>query len=148
MGYPDKFIRGVSSLSYVDVDGRATAEIFLFKENANRSDGFSEASINWYDDEDAVHFTMEQRKERNDNDENAFPYGVAIIERSDADRIIKNPSYKNVFSYERAQLDNNKYHGNLLLRHNDNTIKRRIRTQIASALALYAQLIPREQYCV
>jgi len=149
MDYPDKFIRGVLSMNYVDADGRATAEIFLFNDNANRGDGFSEASINWYDDKNALNLIMEQRKE-NDNNESAykFPYGAAIIERAEADRIIKIPLYKNVFNYERAPLDNNKYHGNLLLKHSDNAIKKRIRTQIASALALYAQLMSREQYSV
>jgi len=142
MSYPEKFIRGVSSLDYVDAEGRASAAIFQFKENVNRNDGFFESSINWYDEENALQLIMEQRKET-DEHTYQFRYGVAIIERSDADRIVKNPSYKNVFGYERSSLENNPYHGNLLLKYN--SLEKRIRDVIAAGLALNAQLVPREK---
>jgi len=140
MDYPKKFIRGVSNPQFVDSDGRASAEIFQF-DDMGRTDGFSESSINWYDDEEALRLVMEQRK---DNAETTyqFRYGVAIVERFDADRIISNPLYKNVFSYERAPLKANQYHGNLLRK--DSALEKRIRNVIASGLALNAQLIQRE----
>lgn len=139
MDYPEKFVRGVSNPSFVDADGRASAEIFQFSD-MSRADGFFESSINWYDEEAALGLVMEQRKE---NDEQAyqFRYGAAIIERFDADRIISNPLYKDVFCYERSPLDGNKYHGNLLRK--DNALEKRIRNMIASSIALNAQLIPR-----
>jgi len=141
MDYPDKFIRGISSVSHINADGRPTSEIFLFNENAQRTDGFSEASINWCDDDDALSFTMEQRN----NNAYRFQYGVAIVERMYADGIVRNPIYKDIFKYERSGLPDNKYHGNLLLKHEDKAIKKQIRTQIALTFASYAQIIPREQ---
>ena len=144
MNYPDKFIRGVSNPSFVDADGRASAEIFQF-DDMNREDGFFESSINWYDDENALQLIMEQRKEK-DEQTYQFRYGAAIIERFDADRIIRNPLYKDVFRYERSPLEGNQYHGNLLRK--DNALEKRIRNVIASSLALNAQLIPREQIFV
>ena len=142
MSYPDKFIRGVSNPCFIDPDGRASAEIFQF-DNVNRDDGFFESSINWYDDENALQLIMEQRKE-NDEQIYQFRYGAAVIERYDADRIMKNPLYMNVFGYERSELDNNKYHGNLLRK--DNNLEKRIRNIIASSLALNVQLIPRDHF--
>jgi hypothetical protein len=139
MAYPDKFIRGVANPSYVDADGRASAEIFQF-DDASRPDGFYESSINWYDDECALQLVMEQRKDK-DPATYQFRYGAAVIERYDADRIINNALYKSVFDYERAPIVGNQYHGNLLLQHN--ALEKRIRNMIAAGLAINAQLIPR-----
>ena len=140
--FPDSFIRGISSADYVDEDGRASAALFQFLD-MNRADEFYESSINWYDDENALQLIMEQRKE-NDEQIYQFRYGAAVIERYDADRIMKNPLYMNVFGYERSELDNNKYHGNLLRK--DNNLEKRIRNIIASSLALNVQLIPRDHF--
>jgi hypothetical protein len=139
MGYPDRFIRGVADPNFIDDEGRASAAIFQF-DYANREDGFYESSINWYDNENALSMIMEQRKE---NDEQAFQfrYGAAVIERYDADRIIKNTLYRDVFQYERAPIDSNQYHGNLLRK--DASLKKTIRSIISSSLALNARLIPR-----
>ncbi|MDR1205125.1 MAG: hypothetical protein LBL26_06545 [Peptococcaceae bacterium] len=139
MSYPEKFIRGVANPGFVDTDGRASAEIFQF-DDAGRDDGFFESSINWYDDESALKLIMEQRKEK-DEQTYQFRYGAAIIKRCDADRIIGNPLYTNVFRYERALIEGNQYHGNLLRK--DGVLEKRIRNIIASSLALNAQLIPR-----
>lgn len=139
MKFPDKFIRGVSSPNFVDSNGRASAEIFHFTDN-NRDDGFSEASINWYDDDDALTLLLQQRKD-NDNQDYQFKYGAAILERSEADKIMKHPLYCDVFSYERSPLYDNKYHGNLLRK--DTELKKQYKNMIASALAMFAQLVPR-----
>ncbi|MDR0518313.1 MAG: hypothetical protein LBH25_14870 [Fibromonadaceae bacterium] len=140
MEYPETFIRGISSKSHI-LDGLATSEIFSFKDKPNRDDGFSETSINWCDDENALPFTMEQQK---DDGSHRFQYGVAIIERIYADGLIKNPALKNIFKYERDNIPGNKYHGNLLYKH-DGPQKNQFRKLIASTLASYAQVNPRVQ---
>jgi hypothetical protein len=139
MHYPEHFIRGITNHGFVDSDGRASAEIFQF-DDTGRDDGFCEASINWYDDENALALIMEQRKEK-DEQTYQFRYGAAIIARFDADRIMNNALYAEVFRYERAPLDENQYHGNLLRK--DSALEKRIRNMIASSLALNAKLIPR-----
>jgi hypothetical protein len=139
MNYPEKFIRGISNPEFVDADGRASLEIFQFQD-MNREDGFSELSINWYDNEKALRLIMEQRK-----DEQTFQFkcGAAIVARGEADRIKKNPLYKDIFGYERSPIDGNQYHGNLL-RKDKLITKKSIKTIIAANLAMNAQIIFRE----
>lgn len=144
MDYPDKFIRGISSPDYVDEGGRASVALFQFLD-VNREDKFFESSINWYDEEEALRLIMEQRKEK-DELKFQFKCGAAIIARSEADRIIANPAYKPIFSYERSPIDDNKYHGNLLRK--DKAINKGIQTVIAVSLAMNAQIIPREKTAV
>jgi len=141
MDYPEKFIRGISSPDYVDEGGRVSAALFQFLD-MKRTDGFYESSINWYDDTDALKYIMEQRKEK-DETVFQFKYGAAIIDRSEADRIIANPSYRTIFAYERSPIEGNKYHGNLLRK--DDVIKKGIQTVIAASLAMNAKIIPRKQ---
>jgi hypothetical protein len=102
MDYPEKLIRRISDPNFVK-SGYPSAEIFKFY-NMSREDGFFESSINWYDDEKALDLIMEQRKE-NDKSIYQFRFGAAIIDRHDADRIMKNPTYKDVFRYERAPIE-------------------------------------------
>lgn len=143
MQYPDKFIRGISSADFIDEDGRASAGLFQFLD-VGREDEFYEASINWYDDEEALSLILEQRKEKDVN-EFQFKHGAAIINRSEADRIIDNQLYESIFSYERAPIDANRYHGNLICKEkkaND----RKIKNVIAACLALNAQIVPNLEY--
>jgi hypothetical protein len=137
MNYPDKFIRGISSEDYVDTAGRASAALFQFIDS-NRSDDYSESSINWYDDEGALALIMEQRKEK-DETQYQFKCGAAIIEKKDADRIMTLPAYQSVFGYERSPIAGNKYHGNLLRK--DKALSKGIQTVIAANLVMDAQII-------
>lgn len=137
MEYPDKFIRGISSTDFIDEDGRASAALFQFLD-MGREDEFYEASINWYDDEEALLLILEQRKEKDDK-EIQFKGGAAIIDRIEADRIMNNPLYKLIFSYERFPIDGNPYHGNLLRK--GKTIKKGIQTVIAASLAMNARVV-------
>ena len=139
MEYPEKFIRGISSPDYVDEGGRVSSSLFQFL-CMSREDEFYEASINWFDDEEALSKILDQRKENNDK-EFQFKCGAAIINRSEADRITSNLAYKSIFAYERSPIDGNQYHGNLLRK--DNAIKREIRTVIAASLAMNAQVVSR-----
>jgi hypothetical protein len=141
MGFPDKYIRGISSMEYIDEEGRVSAEIFQFSNK--RNDGFYESSINWYDEEAALHLILEKLKD--DGSGNVqFKFGAAVCNRCDADHIIAKPAYSSVFNYERAPIDGNKYHGNLL-RKDDAFKNRGFKNAIPAYLAMNAHIIPRDK---
>ena len=70
-----------------------------------------EASINWEDDEQTKDFTFQQQ---NNDGKLKYDGGIAIIPRSELDKIKKRYGTEQ-FEYERAVIPDNKYHGNLLL---------------------------------
>ena len=129
--YPDELIRGISHESYIDEEGRPLASMFQF-DDAGRSDGFLETSINWYDDEHALRLTLEQRK-RNDASEYQFKVGVAILSRRQLDSTIHSPNAKGAIDYERQMIEGNPYHGNILLKSN---LEKQIRNMMSAAIAL------------
>jgi hypothetical protein len=111
MTYPEEFIRGIVNEESLDKDGRASASMFQFIDT-QRNDEFIEASINWFDDEEALSVIMKQRKECG---EIQFKIGAAILSRSMLDMLLKSHTTYNRLSYERKAIEGNKYHGNLLL---------------------------------
>lgn len=127
--YPNSFLRGLSSRDFVE-KGQVLPLAFQFDDNG-RSDGNREASINWYDDEGALSIALNQRKE---NGKLQFPAGVAKVDLELLKLILRNLCQEG-FSFERAPLENNKYHGNLLL---SNCLKKSMRQLIMSGLALAA----------
>ena len=116
MNYPKNSIKGIPNNSYFHA-GTVGAHLFYFKQIIDdvaivRDDGAAEESINWEDDECAIDFTLNQRKKNGDLQ---FGEGVAIIPRSELDRLSRLPAIRGLLSYERSPLDDNPYHGNLLL---------------------------------
>jgi hypothetical protein len=101
-----------------------------------RDDGFIEESINWEDDEDAVAFTLATRRS---DGRLQFLGGVAVILRSELDHICNHPGTRLLFGYERAAIDSNSYHGNLLL---SSATPKHAKVQIAATLAMHAHVIP------
>ena len=128
MNYPKNSIKGIPNNDFL-IEGRTVAShLFDFKQI--RDDGMVEQSINWEDDESVVDFTLNQRKENGDLQ---FRAGVAILPRSEIDRLSRLPTIRGLLSYERSPLDDNPYHGNLLLQANVPKAKMK---QIAANLAL------------
>ena len=111
MLYPEKILRGISDSNYIDANGHVSAAAFQFNPNIERTDGFEEASINWYDDENALKLLLNKKKENSDS--NQFKGGVAILSRQFIDIFVNGPA-KNELSYERQPIADNSYHGNLL----------------------------------
>jgi hypothetical protein len=143
--YPDKFIRGISTKEMIDPDGIATPSLFQQFIKVDRDDNYQELSITWFDNLNALHNIMGQKKK---NDEQAFQFsvGVAIVLRSDADRITqKHKQLSGIFSYERCPTDQNPYHGNLLLKYEEKSNKSRKRL-IAAHLALFSTILYRENF--
>lgn len=135
MEFSDKMIRGISSPQYIDAEGRASAELFQFESN-NRNDGFTEASINWYDEEHALAHLLNQRKKGGDDFQ--FRVGAAIIAKVWIDDLMNKPMAKELISYERKPEDDNQYHGNLLRKDN---LEKSIRTVIAASMAMCVEKI-------
>ncbi|MDR2699273.1 MAG: hypothetical protein LBC12_00370 [Nitrososphaerota archaeon] len=111
MSYPEKLIRGISIREFIDANGRASASLFQFEDKV-REDGFHETSISWYDEEDSLCCVMDQKKE---DGTIRFKIGAAILLRHWIDEINLRPDTKGFLSYERAPLEQNKYHGNLFV---------------------------------
>lgn len=128
--YPKEFLRGIANKDFIIDNGCILCTAFQFDDVA-RSDGYREASINWLDDDGAITLALNQRKE---NGKIQFPGGVARIDLNYTKMILHNFSQAD-FSYERAPLENNKYHGNLLLA---NSLSKQIRLMIMNGLALAA----------
>jgi len=111
MHFPENCIKGVPQRSFLP-DGFVGAHLFYFQK-PDRGDGWKDQSINWQDDDSVIGFTLNQRKE---NGELHFKAGAVILPRAEIDRLNKNLAANGVLSYERQILNNNPYHGNILLR--------------------------------
>lgn len=136
--YPDNCIRGISNKNELAEDGSVSASLFYFS-FPEREDGWKELSINWMDDDVSVEFSMDQKK---DDGSIQFKAGLAIIPREEIERLSRSPTLmKGILTYERKILDNNPYHGNLLL-HKD--VSKSTMKKIAAGLALaVSEIIPR-----
>ena len=78
-----------------------------------RNDNYHEASINWEDDEGAVKTLLEQKKD--DTGELMFKYGYARLPFNLVKMTLKSLMMKDYLNFERKPLDNNPYHGNILI---------------------------------
>ena len=132
--YADKIIRGVPNPKMVDVDGRPSGELFQF-DKSNRVEGFSELSINWYDDEGALEHIFHQRKE---DGSIQFKGGAAIILRSSIDTLMNRPLYPGLIYYDRDKLPDNKYHGNILRK---TDLSKPTRNIIAQSIAMFTEFV-------
>ncbi|MCJ7506104.1 hypothetical protein MUP05_06510 [Candidatus Bathyarchaeota archaeon] len=90
------------------------------------------------DDDSVIDFTLRQTK---DNGEQRFKVGVAILPRSELDKIKKRHFLTQPLEYERAATQENPYHGNLLLK---GEIASQVKNMIRHTLALACKIIPRE----
>lgn len=133
MNYPDRCLRGVPNDSFLVEDGTVGSQLFHFKVEHKRADGLIEESINWEDDRFAIKYTLKQRIERKFKRELQFKAGIAIIERKEIDRLMRQLPVKGRLVYERQRLENNPYHGNILL---DGDVPTPIMKMIAAGLAL------------
>ena len=132
MQFPDEWLKGIpNKKEYITDDNRLASHLFHFKPEFLRTDGWVEQSINWNDDENSITYTLSQEK----NGEIHFKAGLAVLSRHELHKINKKPQVNDMISYERAPLPDNKYHGNLLLKHphSNKTMK-----MIAATIAVIA----------
>ena len=76
----------------------------------NREDKGFETSINWEDNDKVAKFTLDSKE----NGKACFPFGIVRLPLLEIERIMDNPATKDMLSYERAQLLDNEYHGNIV----------------------------------
>jgi len=141
MAFPDNCIKGIpNKKDFMLEDGSIASHLFSFKEEHNRDDGWCEQSINWEDDNLAIQFTLNQKKENGDWQ---FKAGIVLLPRTEIDRLNKQPTVNGILSYERRERECNCYHGNILLRSDTPKPTKR---KIAAGLALsVSELILREK---
>ena len=133
MYFPERCIRGIPNNSYLVEGGSIGSQLFHFKEDHIREDGWVEESINWEDDRFAMKYTLKQRVERGGKRELQFKAGVAIIPRCEIDRLKRQLPVRERLLYERQILENNPYHGNILL---NGDVPKQVMKMIAAGLSL------------
>ena len=138
MDYPDNCLRGIWNKQQVLEDGLVQSTVFFFSDDHMRANGEFEQSINWEDDEQAVPFTLSQKKE---DGSLQFRGGVAVIARADLDRLSRLPAFGHALSYDRQPFPENSYHGNLILAPG---ITKARRKHIAATIAMHVSHIVRQ----
>ena len=128
--YPDRCIRGIPDNSFLTDDGSIGTHLFYFFDKHNRDDGWVEQSINWEDDDTVIEFSLQQKKV---DGSLQFKAGIVLIPREEVDRLNNLPTVKGLISYERRPLEDNSYHGNILLK---SSLPRPTMKKIAAGLAL------------
>lgn len=132
MSYPENCIRGIPNQSYIS-EGLIGAHLFHFNSKHVRGDGWCEQSINWKDNDGVIDFTLLKKK---DDEEFQFKAGLAIIPKDELDLLIRRPLISGALSYERQPVENNPYHGNLLLRaHSPKPLMRLIAAGLALSIS-------------
>lgn len=132
-GYPDACLRGLRKKDWILDDGKIDTAAFMpsdpGKETGRpRPDGAWEVSINWEDDPGAI----EQLKR-----ESVAAHGAARLPRRKLEGLMDEPGAQGLLDYERQPVDNNPYHGNILL----HAKEPRHRRMIAAALAIRAKSV-------
>jgi len=127
---PESFYRGISNKDFIR-DGHVLPSAFQF-DKPIRDDGFQELSINWNDGPEALEILLTQKKE---NGKLQFVGGVAYLELGSVKSALKNFMIKKHFDYERRELPENEFHGNLLVAAN---LDKNLRALISAVLATTA----------
>ena len=115
MGYPEKLLKGLANKEYV-IDGCVVDSAFsssAFKDSL-RHESFEESSVNWLDDEGAIEEALNKKKDKDGSIQ--FKAGIAVINRRKLHYVLNAHIIEGRFKYERDPTEENKYHGNLLLK--------------------------------
>ena len=129
MSYPDNFLRGFSDKGLLAPDGvGVSAAVFHFAESKTNN-GWLEQSVCWEDDGSVVDLMLRQK-----NRDGTIQFKAAIVRvpRSCVHYINGLQQTKELLSYERKELDENPYHGNLLLKKDTHKITM---TKVSALLA-------------
>jgi len=137
MRYPQRLLKGLLNYTYLDEDDPSIVlpATFAFDEKYVRDDDWIEQSINWEDDEETIPFTLNQTKDG----VIMFPAGLAAVPTNEINNLCNVSHLRDCFSYERNALEDNKYHGNLLLKVGTKKILKRM---LREAIAIKAERIP------
>jgi hypothetical protein len=124
-------LRGVQKAKHILSIGKVSWETFEADSRTLdcRTDGSEEISINWEKDEEALKFTL-----------SIFRNGCVRLTTQQIEEINKELIVINPLSYEDKPLNDNPYHGNLLIKSDNEPVLKRM---IYSSLAMKASLIIR-----
>lgn len=139
MEYSEYLLRGIPTDDWVQ-DGIITAAAFQFNDS-HMKNGWMAQSVCWEDDDSVCSCMFQQKKPGNDYFQ--FNAGIARLHRESIHYINRLNMLRDIISYDREPLEDNPYHGNLLLSVQSNRTQRRmISVQLASHIKEY---IPRPE---
>lgn len=140
MAYPDSCIRGIPNSNCL-TEENTVAHRNLYQFHKAGPDGWFKESINWNDDTEVVHFTLEQK----DDGEWKYEIGVAILQRDKIDLMIRRQGIADRFKYERKPIPEppNRYHGNLLMK---SDVPKQLKESIRNQLAWISEIHFRPEY--
>jgi len=116
MSYPKNILRGIQNNQCITKDGLVSASAFTFHENPDRESEFLESSINWKDDDGAIDEILNKTKSNKQGElEKMFKYGYVELDKNDLDTIMRLSNCSTRLLYERYPIEDNDYHGNLLI---------------------------------
>lgn len=141
MTFPDEFFRGLPNSDCLSPEGYVSEAAFRFAnyELTNREDDKCELSINWNDSEDAIAKLLEQKKPG--KDEFQFKIGYCTVSTSLMLSALKAFIRSGDFTYERRpvvgdaaqEIQDNPFHGNLLLTKNaSNATRKNVQCALAA----------------
>jgi hypothetical protein len=113
--YPDHCIRGIREGKHFNpVEGRALSACFApYEKTAEaRDDGCQETSINWEDNDQVLHFTLNYRV--NPAALYSFPNGAVRVPKEKIDAVNTYEQVRDSIFYERRAVEGNDYHGNIV----------------------------------
>lgn len=112
--FPECFLRGFNTPDCFTKEQNIAIGAFQFGNHTDeRNDNYHEASINWEDDEGSVKTLLEQKKDN--TNELMFKYGYARLPLNLVKMTLKSLMSKDYLNFERKPLENNPYHGNILI---------------------------------
>jgi len=142
--FPDYCIRGIKKKSYIYEDTDTVSSALYMPDprtKETRSDGGSETSINWEDNDNVLDFTL-QSLDDNNQTALAFPHGAVKLSRNVFDNINNSATTLNTITYERQKLPKNHYHGNIVFR---TGLPNHTVTMIANVFALFSSRVYRKR---
>lgn len=98
-----------------------------------RDDNYHEASVNWEDDEGALKTLLEQKKDG--TEDVMFKFGYARLPLNLVRMTLKSLIDRDYLAFERKPLEQNPYHGNILI---PGDLKKPEKTMIQNNLAAIA----------
>lgn len=131
---PENFLRGFNIRECFTNEKNVAPAAFQFGNHTDeRNDNFHEASVNWEDDAGAVTTLLEQKK--GGTEEKMFKFGYARLPLKLVKVTLNSLIEKEYLDFERKPLENNPYHGNILIEGN---IKKPEKGMIQNILAAIA----------
>ena len=134
--FSECFLRGFNIKECFTAELNVASAAFQFGNHTDeRDDDCHEASINWEDDGGALTTLMGQKKDG--TEDIMFRFGYARLSLNLVRMTLKSFIDKNCLAFERKPLENNPYHGNILI---PDQLKKPERFMIQNSLAAIANI--------